>query len=435
MAGRWQIRASHTLLPGLGLMPNCVVTIEGSVVTDVETGTGTARSADEVAACPVLDATGYTLLPGLVDAHTHLMFPGGLDPVPTIESEHEHVMVVRALGNAQDALARGVTTMVDCGSKGLTILALRSAIDAGLAVGPRLLTAGRPITPTAGHCHWLGGHADSLDDVIRQARTLAGEGVDFLKLMLTGGNMTRLSNTRELQYPDTAVHALGAEARRMQLPLVAHAHTEHACRLAAHAGARIIAHATCTTGDTIALSDETLADILAAGCYIDPTLMVGASPDHSPQRRSIRAKMIPLFRRMHDAGVPLLAGTDGGSTNVGHAEVAGSVMSLREELGLPLDSCLAAATEVPARAFGRAHQFGAIGAGLSADLILVHGDLRADLSSLQRPWAVYRGGRLVARDGQIVASAVLSANVPDVRRLTCNNGTHTDPPSVAAPGP
>lgn len=421
--GQWRIRASHTLLPGVGLVPDCVVTVTGAAVTAVERGGGPEPSTDDGSGpVPLVDASGCTLLPGLVDAHTHLMFPGGPDPVPTIRAESDHALVVRALGNAQAALIRGITTMVDCGSKGSTLLSLRNAIESGLAVGPRLLVAGMPITTTAGHCHWLGAQADSLDDVIRQARTLFGEGVDFLKLMLTGGNMTALSNTRQLQYPEPTVRALGDEARRMEIPLVVHAHTEYACRLAAQAGARILAHATCATGDAIGLSEETLSAVVDSRCYVDPTLMVGASAHHSPQRRLIRAQMIPLFRRMHEAGVPLLAGTDGGSTNVGHAQVAGSVAALHEEVGLPLEQCLAAATELPARALGRRHEFGAIEAGLSADFTVVPGDLRTDLSALYRPRAVYLNGRLVASEGQLLAAASAATELDEVLHVNSNNG-------------
>jgi imidazolonepropionase-like amidohydrolase len=416
-SGRWRIRASHALLPGRGLVSDYVVTVDGAVVTAVAAAADPGPGSSGAEPGPIIDATGYTLLPGLIDAHTHLMFPGGRDPVPTIKTESEHAMVVRALGNAQDALMRGVTTLVDCGSKGSTMLSLRDAIDAGLVVAPRLLAAGRPITTTAGHCHWLGGQADSFDDVIRQARTLAAEGVDFLKLMLTGGNMTALSNTGQLQYPEETVRALGAEARRIGIPLVVHAHTEGACRLAAESGARIIAHATCATGDAIGLSDQTLAALVESQCYVDPTLMVGVSPNHSLERKLIRAQMLPLFRRMHDAGVPLLAGTDGGSTNVGHADVAGSVASLLNEVGLSLEECLASATELPARALGRRHQIGAIEAGLSADFTVVPGDLHDDISALYRPRAVYLKGRLVASEGHLLASVSPAASVDGMLRV------------------
>jgi imidazolonepropionase-like amidohydrolase len=234
--------------------------------------------------------------------------------------------------------------------------------------------------------------------------------------------MTALSNTGQLQYPEATVRALGEEAQRMRIPLVVHAHSEYACRLAAQSGARIISHATCATGDTIGLSDETLAALIESHCYVDPTLMVGTGSNHSPQRKLIRSQMLPLFRRMSDAGVPLLAGTDGGSTNVGHGHVAGSIAALRDEVGLPLQECLAAATELPARALGRRHQFGAIEAGLSADFTVIPGDLHEDISALYRPKAVYLKGRLVASGGRLLASASASAELDSLLQFSGNHG-------------
>lgn len=395
----WRLRADAALLPEIGLVRDCVVTVVGELITAVDFGV----TEEALSPGTFVDAAGCTLVPGLVDVHTHLTFPGNADPVATIRSESEHGMIVRALGNAQDALAHGITTMVDCGSKGATLLSLRDAIDSQLALGPRLLVAGAPITTTAGHCHWLGGQADTTDEVIRLARTLVQDGVDILKLMLTGGNMTARSNTKQLQYPQATVLALGEEARRMDIPLVVHAHTEQACQLAAQAGARIVAHCTCATGDSIGLADDTLRALVGSGCYVDPTLMVGAGPNHAPERSRIRAQMLPLLRRMRDAGVPLLAGTDGGSTNVGHAHVAGSVAALHTEVGLSLTDALYAATELPARAVGRTHQFGKIATGLSADFVVVPGDLSDGAAALYRPRAVYLRGRLVAADGRLLA--------------------------------
>jgi imidazolonepropionase-like amidohydrolase len=400
--GRWLIRAGHALLPGVGLVDDCRVLVDGSRIEWVHDA-ASGEPMPELHGAHSIEALDCTLLPGLIDAHTHLTFSGGHDTVATLTAESEFAAVVRALGNAQVALAHGVTTQVDCGSKGLSVLDLRHSLRSGLAIGPRLLAAGAPITTTAGHCHWLGGRADSHDEVIRLARTLVADGVDLIKLMLTGGNMTVGSNPHQLQYPAEVVMALGREARRLGRPLVVHAHSEEAVALAAAAGARVIAHATCSVGDGIAISQATMTALLESGAFVDPTLMVGSvvrPDDPSAVGRSMtRSLMLPIFRAMHDAGIPLLAGTDGGSTNVGHHHVAGSIAALHDGVGLTIEQALLAATDVPARAFDLRDQVGAIEAGLQADLMLVRGDVRSGLACLYDPIAVWSGGRLVFEPG------------------------------------
>jgi imidazolonepropionase-like amidohydrolase len=405
--GRWLIRAGRALLPGAGFVERCNILVTGSRIEWVHQE-ASREPMPEFLGAQTVDASDCTLLPGLIDTHTHLTFSGEHDAVATLTAETEFAAVVRALGNAQLALAHGVTTLIDCGSRGTTVLDLVHSLRSGLAVGPRLLSAGAPITTTAGHCHWLGGRADSHDDVIRLARTLVAEGVDLLKLMLTGGNMTVGSNPQQLQYPPDVVLALGREARRMGRPLVVHAHSEEAVALAAAAGARVISHATCSTDEGIAISAATIAALLDAQVFIDPTLMVGsgARPDDPSAvgRSMIRAAMLPIFRQMHEAGIPLLAGTDGGSTNVGHHHVAGSVAALHDGVGLTVEEALLAATDLPARAFGLRGELGAIEAGLAADLILVRGDIRVDLAALSDPVAVWSGGRLVFEPGDLMPS-------------------------------
>jgi imidazolonepropionase-like amidohydrolase len=321
-------------------------------------------------------------------------------------AESDLDQLARAVGNAQHALVHGITTLVDCGARGLTTHALRDAFAADTLTGPRLLTSGPPITTTAGHCHWLGGHADSQDDVIRAARARVAEGSDIVKLMLTGGNMTEGSNPRELQYSPETVNVACADLARLGRPLVVHAHAADAVAVAARAGARVIAHATCVDAAGRAPAAHTLDAVVAAGTFIDPTLMVGHDEGSAVGRQTLRSgglsraqireAMLPVFREMHDRGVPLLAGTDGGSTGVSHHRVAGSVRALHEEVGLSLEEALLGATDLPARAFRIRDVTGAIEPGLSADLVVFDGDVTRSVAALERPVAVWTRGRRVA---------------------------------------
>jgi imidazolonepropionase-like amidohydrolase len=401
-AHEWVVRATKAFLPGQGFVGDAAVHVRGGTIAWVgEHAEAAARP--ELVDVPTLTFEGATLAPGLIDSHTHLTFSGGSRAREQVESESDLEQLARAVGHAQHALAHGVTTLVDCGARGLTTHALRDAVADGLLVGPRILVAGQPITTTAGHCHWLGGTADSKEDVLRSARTRVAEGADFVKLMLTGGNMTAGSNPSAVQYPPKSVAAAVSDMARLGKSLVAHAHSAEGVVVAARAGVRVIAHATCVSDDGRPPEQATLDILAAAGTFVDPTLTVGSSScpageepaqaPHAMSRAQVREAMIPVFREMHARGVPLLAGTDGGSTGVPHHRSEASVRALHEEVGLTIEQALTAATDLPARAFGIREITGALEPGLSADLVVFGGDLSLDLGALQRPVAVWARGR------------------------------------------
>jgi imidazolonepropionase-like amidohydrolase len=403
-SGALEIRAGLALLPGRGFVEDVTVRVEGKTITEVREGGErlTVSSGREVVSAPAA-----TLLPGLIDSHVHLTFSGGADPVGDVVGVSDVQLGVRAYHNSQVALARGVTTLVDCGARGAVVVRLRDLFEAGAVPGPRVLAGGAPITTTAGHCAWLGACADSLDDVVREARRQVASGADFLKVMLTGGNLTPGSNPSMLQYAPEVVSVLAAESRRLGKVLVAHAHSEEAVALAARAGINVVAHATCQSAGGIALSDDTLAALRAAGTVVDATITVGMlGPEDTPAdggaRARVRMEMLPIFKAMHRQGVPLLAGTDGGVTSVEHGGVARAVLALQREVGLDLVDALLAATACPAAAFGLEGTAGSLAPGLSADLLLLDGDVRADPDLLLRPTAVWSRGRLAAERGSLL---------------------------------
>lgn len=408
-ASEWVVRVPRAFLPGTGFVADCVVHVRGSTIVWVG-DQAAARARRELSGVDTYTFDRATLTPGLIDSHTHLTFSGDSAVRDRLVAESDLDHLTRAVGNAQHALAHGITTLVDCGARALTTHALRDAIAADVLVGPRLLAAGPPITTTAGHCHWLGGHADSHDDVIRAARLRVTEGSDFVKLMLTGGNMTAGSNPNALQYSPETVLAAASDMARLGKPLVVHAHSLDGVVVGARAGARVIAHATCVDASGKPPEAAVLDALATAGTFVDPTLMVGhpdasamESPDSSANglsRARIREAMLPVFGEMHARGVPLLAGTDGGSTGVPHHRVAGSVRALHEEVGLTVEKALLGATDLPARAFGIRDVVGALEPGMSADLVVFDGDLAQSLEALERPIAVWSRGRRVPAAGE-----------------------------------
>jgi len=408
--GEWAIRPLNVLLPSGDVADGLDIVLDGDSIVRVA-DSGDSGVADE----DVLLWPHGTLMPGLIDSHAHLTFSADGDVVSNAIGESTHRQVARAFGNAQYALTKGVTTIVDCGARTEVIVAVRNASASGLIASPTVLVSGAPITTTAGHCHWLGGAADTTDEVIRLARQLAQDGVDFVKVMLTGGNITAGSNPRQLQYPESTIAALGAECQRLGKPLVVHAHSEKAVALAAISGATVIAHASCQDVDgKVALSAGTIAALKSAGTVVDATITVGALDGHLGadmavrRRHEQRTAMLPLFRQMHDAGVVILAGTDGGVPSVPHGEVARAIAALHVEVGIPLGEALLSGTKRPAEAFGRSERLGVIRPGAQADLLLLEGDVVEDVSAVLRPAHVWMKGRLVASHGFLVAGAPAS---------------------------
>jgi imidazolonepropionase-like amidohydrolase len=401
------VMAGLTLLPGRGLTEKVAVVVREGLVAEIRAA-GSRRKLPAL----VLDRPASTLLPGLIDSHIHLSFSAGPDPVADLVGASDVSVGMRSARNAQVALASGITTVADCGARGGVVLELRDAVANGLITGPRILACGAPITTTAGHCAWLGGCADSAEEVLRTARRQVAAGADFLKVMMTGGNLTPGSNPFMLQFPPPVIEMLAAEARRLGRPLVAHAHSQEAIAAAAAAGVSIVAHATCQSADGIGITEATLKALVKAQTVVDPTITVGTPPpgddaawSAGSERARIRAEMLPVFAAMADVGVPLLAGSDAGVTNVPHDSAARAVLALHTDVGLTLTAAIEAGTAVAARALGLTAITGSIAPGLAADLALYDADLRQEPSSLLRPARVWLGGRLVAADGSLILSA------------------------------
>ncbi|HET7767633.1 MAG TPA: amidohydrolase family protein, partial [Chloroflexota bacterium] len=250
------------------------------------TGT-TDGSGESGESAETIEATGCTVLPGLIDTHVHLTFaaaagagcpPRSAGPAVTaaqvalICGDSDSERIVRALAAAQAALAVGVTTMCDCGDKGSSVLSLRELVEAGVVAGPRILSSGPPITTRAGHCWWLGGEADTLDEAVTRVRELVKLGADFVKVMATGGNLTKGSNPLEPQYPVETLAAIVADSHRLGRRVVAHAHGVEGIARAVVAGVDAVEHCSWQRRDGHAVDEALAARMAAAGTVVGDTL-------------------------------------------------------------------------------------------------------------------------------------------------------------------
>src|SRR6266567_3298334 len=158
--------------------------VDNGVIVAVESA-GEAPSDSEV-----VDLSGLSVVPGLIDCHVHLVFSCMDHPLSDLYAEDDQQLLLRGVAGARQALGAGITTLRDLGGRGGVTFRLRDAIASGLIAGPRILAAGSPITITGGHCHFLGLEADGEAAVRVAARRQLKAGANCLKIMATGGRMT-----------------------------------------------------------------------------------------------------------------------------------------------------------------------------------------------------------------------------------------------------
>src|SRR5262249_43916864 len=199
------------------------VVIDGDIITAVGPQTELEGHAGRFARVIHLGAE-VTVLPGLINMHTHMSFSAGTSIFDDHQRESYETKLIRAVENLQAALHTGVTTVRDCGTLNGIAFAVRAAVESGLLRGPRVIASGAGITTTGGHVWFCGLEADSADEIRRAVRAQVKAGADFLKVFATGGNSTPGTNAFAAQYAETEMCALTAEARRLEKRVAAHAH-------------------------------------------------------------------------------------------------------------------------------------------------------------------------------------------------------------------
>jgi hypothetical protein len=236
----------------------------------------------------------WTLLPGLVDAHTHLVFDAGDDAVGRLDTVDDEQLLDGARVAALSALDAGITTVRDLGDRSYVTVRLRDEFASEPGSGPQILAAGPPITTPRGHCWFLGGETRGADGVRAAVRERVERGADVIKVMASGGEITPGSRPWEAQFGLEELRAAVSEAHRHGLPVTAHAHGATGIANVAAAGFDSLEHCSFRTADG-AQADPVIIDALVqAGVVISATL--GHLPDQ-PVPPHI-AELIPRFSRV-----------------------------------------------------------------------------------------------------------------------------------------
>jgi imidazolonepropionase-like amidohydrolase len=338
---------------------------------------------------PRTDYPGSTITPGLIDSHVHLGFDGGPNPAARMRGETDEQQLILMLRSARELLGVGVTTARDLGARSYLGVVVRDAIAEDLARGPRLVVAGPPITVTGGHCWFMGGEADSDDDLRRMVRTHHKHGVDLIKVMSTGGFMTTGSAPWYAQFTTAQLAVIVEEAGRVDKPVSAHAHGIEGIRRAVEAGVTTLEHCSWVTETNDRQFSEPLAaEIARQGIVVCPTINVNAPYVAELTSISIGAHVKP----MHEMGIRIIAGTDAGIDNTPHHQYLGGLEYL-VTLGFRPEEVLAMATTEAAAALGLGAVTGRLAPGYDADLLVVSGDPRADIAVLGKLQRVIARGR------------------------------------------
>jgi imidazolonepropionase-like amidohydrolase len=373
------------------LVPNPTVVMHKDVIVSVEADGPPPEGAT------VVDLLGATIMPGLIDSHVHLAFDASDDPVGTLARRDDAAALAAMAVAARTAVRAGVTTVRDLGDRGYLSLILRANAAADRSL-PTIVAAGPPITTPGGHCHYLGGEID--DRGVRGAvREHAERGVDVIKIMASGGNLTPGSRPENAQFSAAELRAAVEEAHRHGLPVAAHAHGTQAIVDALAAGVDNLEHVTFMTAEGVdTIPDDLLASIGARPVTLGITLGVkpisGFAPP-SPMASRLPA-LVANMRRLHGAGASMVPGTDAGVGPLKPHDVLGWAIPQFVRIGMSPVGALRAATCRAAALCGLGDRKGRVAAGFDADLLVLDGNPLEDLSAVHRIRSVYVRGSAVS---------------------------------------
>ncbi len=349
----------------------------------------------------IIDTSGATLMPGLIDCHVHLCLGAEGDPGTTADKLLPGQMTMKALERAQATLAGGTTAIRDCGGKDFLEFAVRDACNDGRQLGPTIRASGQVICMTGGHGSRSGRVADGIDEVVRAVREQIHAGSDLIKIMATGGVMTPGVNPEDAHYTAEEMAAGIAEGKRFQRRGASHAQGAEGILNAVRGGIDSIEHG-------IFMTEQCVEEMLERGTYLVPTLsavrnilaMKGKGvPDYAIEKSErVVDRHKQSIKMFYDAGGKIAMGTDAGTPFNKHGENA-QELEYMVEIGIgPLDA-LRYSTSEAAELVDLYHE-GRIKDGNFADFLVVEGDPTVDIQMVSRK----QNHRMVVKRGLAVSN-------------------------------
>jgi imidazolonepropionase-like amidohydrolase len=379
------------------------IVVENGRITGVERGLRPPADGDEL-----IDLSGATVLPGLMDLHTHLSSEMSKTAYLERFTLNTADFTLNAVVNARSTLEAGFTTIRDLGDRDNLTVALRNAIARGDVPGPRIFTAGKSIATTGGHADPTSGSAARLmgdpgpaEGVIngsaearKAVRQRYKDGVDLIKVTATGGVLSLAASGQNPQFAPDELEAVVTTARDYGFHVAAHAHGAEGMKRAIRAGVHTIEHGTY-------MDDEVMALMKEHGTWYVPTILAGKYVAEKaeeegffpavvrPKAAAIGPQIQDTFGRALRAGVKIAFGTDSGVSP--HGENAREFGYMVEAGMAPMDA-IRSATSVAAQCLGIEERLGSIEAGKLADLIAVEGDPLEDIRRLEAVHFVMKEG-------------------------------------------
>jgi imidazolonepropionase-like amidohydrolase len=377
------------------------IVIQGDKIASV------GAEAQVPAGATVIELPNATVLPGLIDAHTHITFNPNFNYSRLAISVPREALI--GAHNAKVTLEAGFTTIRNVGASGYADVALRDAVNAGDVPGPRMLVSGPALSITGGHCDnnllpfdyhaTSGGVADGVEAVQHKTREIIKYGADLIKVCATGGVLSKGDNPQHSQYTLDEMKAIVTDAHRLGRKVAAHAHGAEGIRWASMAGVDSIEHGSY-------IDDAAIAEMKKNGTYLVPTLYladwflanaekIGTPPDLIAKGKDVMPAARKNVARAFAAGVKVGFGTDAAVYPHGMNAHEFAVMV---KLGLTPLQAIQSATINDADLLGWGDRIGTIEAGKWADIIAVDGDPLADVTTLERVKFVMKGGEVIKNE-------------------------------------
>ncbi len=397
------IHAGHFLDVKTGkTLANQTIVIEGDKIVSVGSASGAPAGAT------VIDLPNATVLPGLIDAHTHLTFDQGSTGYPSLGISTPREALFGAK-NARITLMAGFTTVRNVGARGYSDVALRDAINAGDVPGPRMIVSGPALGITGGHCdnnllpfeyHASGdGVADGIEAVQHKVREVIKYGADVIKICATGGVMSKGDDPNTSQFTLEEMKAIVAEAHRLGRKVAAHAHGAQGVTWASEAGVDSVEHGHL-------MDDASVAALKKNGTYLVPTLYLmdwhRENMAHSNVPEFSRRKMDMVMqlgqanvKKAMAAGVKIALGTDAAVYPHG---LNAHEFAVYVRMGMTPLQAIQSGTLNGADLLGWSDKIGAVEPGKWADIIAVDGDPLQDITTLQNVKFVMKGGEVVKNE-------------------------------------
>lgn len=373
-------------------LSNASIFVKGNIIEDIFVGEKKSGSEDFDI---MVDATGKVAIPGIINCHVHLGMNAGAHPMNALAASTNLQVLMQAIENARKVIKKGITTVRDCGAKEFEIVLLRDHIEKGTVAGPRIL-AGQAIKITGGH--FTGRVVDGPVESKRAAREQIHAGVNFIKLMASGGlgRPNEEPGAPELDM-DEMMAAIN-EGKKHNLKSAAHAHGKQSMLNAIEAGVDTIEHATF-------MDQEIIEAILKNDLTVVPTFQpyhqittlgvkAGLAGYMVESAKKVYEEKLPRFQKALAAGIKIAFGTDAGAPYTPHEDVV-TEAKIMLDMGMKPMEVLASCTLNAAKALGIEGRLGSLEKGKIADIVLLNGNPLQKIQNLGEVYKVIKDGTLV----------------------------------------